>query len=35
MTWLQRYRLRHFLGFSFWCVPVVWMVAALIAVPIA
>jgi uncharacterized membrane protein len=32
MTWLQRYRLRHFLHFSFWSVPVGWMVAALIAV---
>ena len=33
MTWLQRYRLRHFLRVSFWYVPVVWMVAAAIAVP--
>jgi len=31
MTWLQRYRLRHFLRFSFWVVPVGWMVAAVIA----
>ena len=33
MTWLQRYRLRHFLRVSFWYVPVVWMVAAVVAVP--
>ena len=33
MTWLQRYRLRHFLRVAFWYVPVVWMVAAAIAVP--
>jgi len=32
MTWLQRYRLRHFLRFSFWFVPMGWMLAALIAV---
>ncbi len=32
MTWLQRYRLRHFLRFSFWTAPVVWMMAAVIAV---
>jgi uncharacterized membrane protein len=32
MTWLQRYRLRHFLRFTFWSVPVAWMLAALIAV---
>jgi uncharacterized membrane protein len=32
MTWVQRYRLRHFLRFSFWVVPVGWMVAAVIAV---
>jgi hypothetical protein len=31
MTWLQRYRLRHFLRFSFWVVPVGCMVAAVIA----
>ncbi len=30
MTWLQRYRLRHFLRFSFWFMPVSGMVAALI-----
>lgn len=33
MTWLQRYRLRHLLRFSFWLVPVVWMLAALLALP--
>jgi uncharacterized membrane protein len=33
MTWLQRYRLRHFLRVSFWYVPVVWIVAAVVAVP--
>ena len=33
MTWLQRYRLRHLLRFSFWVVPVVWMLAALLALP--
>jgi uncharacterized membrane protein len=31
MTWLQRYRFRHFLQFSFWLVPVGCMVAAVIA----
>jgi len=30
MTWLQRYRLRHFLQFSFWVAPVGCMVAAVI-----
>ena len=33
MTWLQRYRLRHFLRFSFWLVPVIWMQAAVIGLP--
>ena len=33
MTWLQRYRIRHFLRYSFWLVPVVWMLAAAIALP--
>jgi uncharacterized membrane protein len=33
MTWLQRYRLRHFLRFSFWLVPLGSMLAALLAVP--
>jgi uncharacterized membrane protein len=33
VTWLQRYRIRHFLRFSFWLVPVVWMLAAAIALP--
>jgi uncharacterized membrane protein len=33
MTWLQRYRLRHFLRYSFWLLPAVWMVAAVIALP--
>jgi uncharacterized membrane protein len=32
MTWLQRYRLRHFLQFSFWFVPMGAIVAALFAV---
>ena len=32
MTWLQRYRLRHFLRVSFWYVAVAWMVVALVAV---
>ena len=32
MTWLQRYRLRHFLRVSFWYVAVAWMVAAVVAV---
>lgn len=30
MTWLQRYYLRYFWRFSFWSVPVAWMMAALI-----
>jgi hypothetical protein len=30
MTWLQRYRLRHFLQFSFWVAPVGGMGVALI-----
>ena len=34
MTWLQRYRLRHFLRYSFWLVPVVWMLAAGLALPL-
>ena len=34
MTWLQRYRLRHFLRYSFWLVPLVWMLAAIIALPL-
>jgi uncharacterized membrane protein len=29
VTWLRRYQLRHFLRFSFWLVPVVWMVAGI------
>jgi len=33
VTWLQRYRIRHFLRYSFWLVPVVWMLAAAIALP--
>ena len=33
MTWLRRYRLRHLLRFSFWVVPVVWMLAAVLALP--
>ncbi len=33
MTWLQRYRIRHFLRYSFWLVPVVWMLAAALALP--
>jgi uncharacterized membrane protein len=32
ITWLQRYRLRHFLRFSFWSVPVGWLGAALLVV---
>jgi uncharacterized membrane protein len=32
MTWLQRYRVRYFLRFSFWWVPVGWMLAAMTAV---
>ena len=35
MTWLQRYRLRHFLRFSFWLVPVVWMVAGILSLRMA
>src|SRR5262245_50439499 len=31
MTWLQRYRLRHFLRFSFWSVPLGSILAALFA----
>src|SRR5262249_30691053 len=31
MTWLQRYRLRHFLRFSFWIVPTGSILAALLA----
>jgi uncharacterized membrane protein len=34
MSWLQRYRLRHFLRYSFWLVPLAWMLAAGIALPI-
>jgi uncharacterized membrane protein len=34
MSWLQRYRLRHFLRYSFWLVPLVWMLAAAIALPV-
>jgi uncharacterized membrane protein len=33
MTWLRRYRLRHFLRFSFWLVPVIWMLAAVFTLP--
>lgn len=33
MTWLQRYRVRHFLRYSFWLVPLVWMLAAGLALP--
>jgi uncharacterized membrane protein len=33
MSWLQRYRLRHFLRYSFWLVPVVWMLGAALALP--
>jgi len=33
VTWLQRYRLRHFLRYSFWLVPLVWMLAAMVALP--
>jgi len=32
MTWLQRYRVQHFLRFSFWAAPTASMVAALILV---
>src|SRR4029453_18532380 len=32
MTWLQRYRLRHFLQFSFWFVPMGAILVALLAV---
>src|SRR5215510_7519436 len=31
MTWLQRYRLRHFLRFSFWLVPLGSILVALVA----
>jgi uncharacterized membrane protein len=34
MSWLQRYRVRHFLHYSFWLVPLVWMLAAIIALPV-
>ena len=34
MTWLQRYRLRYFLRYSFWLVPLVWMLAAMAALPL-
>jgi len=34
MSWLQRYRLRHFLRYSFWLVPLVWMLAAMVALPV-
>jgi uncharacterized membrane protein len=34
VTWLQRYRVRHFLRYSFWLVPLMWMLAAGIALPI-
>jgi uncharacterized membrane protein len=34
MTWLQRYRIRHFLRYSFWLVPLAWMLAAGIALPL-
>jgi uncharacterized membrane protein len=33
MSWLQRYRLRTFLGSSLWFVPVLGMVVALVAAP--
>jgi uncharacterized membrane protein len=33
VTWLQRYQLRHLLRYSFWLVPVVWMLAAALALP--
>jgi uncharacterized membrane protein len=34
MTWLQRYRVRHFLRFSFWLLPAVWMLAGALALPV-
>src|SRR5438046_4469330 len=33
MTWLQRYRLRHFVRNSMWLAPVVGMAVALLVVP--
>lgn len=35
MTWLQRYRIRHYVANSIWILPVASMVAALVAVPLA
>jgi uncharacterized membrane protein len=32
VTWLRRYRLRHLLRYSFWLVPVVFMLAAMLLV---
>jgi uncharacterized membrane protein len=32
MTWLQRYRVRHYVGNSIWIFPVLSMLAAIIAV---
>jgi hypothetical protein len=32
MTWLQRYRIRHYVGNSIWIFPVVSTVAAIAAV---
>ena len=34
MTWLQRYRIRHYIRNSIWILPVLGMVAALAAVPL-
>lgn len=34
MTWLQRFRFRHFFRYSFWVVPLVWMLAAGLALPV-
>jgi uncharacterized membrane protein len=34
MTWLQRYRVRHYLANSIWIVPLLGMVVALVAVPL-
>jgi uncharacterized membrane protein len=34
MTWLQRYRIRHYVANSIWILPVASMVAALVTVPI-
>ena len=34
MTWLQRYRVRHYLANSIWILPSLSMVAALVAVPL-